>query len=548
MVQKRPEFSRWWVKIADFGISKQILEESDSGYYTTVGTLDYFAPEVLQYVAQDQLTYTNKVDIWCLGVVLFYVGSQGHVPFSTFDLMKYCEGRGAFNPKNFPIRMNDDGVSFLKALLQPQPDQRPTVTVALQHSWLTTTEETATSGNVSIASRSLYSTAPLELPTVQLPLDSDRTKPTIRPTPRSSIKTKRAAYDTAQKASTITSNTSRKLPSHDSHVILPPQTEKTRRRSSETSETSETSRGQREKEENSSTATSDETVPHQFESNPVTNKPAHSTRSKRPNESIELRKRFVDNDSELKHYGSNLNSQLRLAVRQGQLKTIQYLVDQGADPRVKGLHGETIMHIAAEHDQLKVIQWLEERGADIHSTGNLGRTLLYSAAFYDRLEMVKWLKEQGADVNARFQGSTPLHTAAGRGRFSMVKVLTKLGADIHAKNHARLTPIHQAAFGGHIEIVKWLRKRGAKVTEEQNFSGDTTLHIVARKGLLEIVQWLVMDEGFDINTKNAHGDTPLYAAMESGNLLLCNWLEKYGGQSRNGAEALDRLRMWFNTL
>lgn len=61
------------LKISDFGLSKLIATDSMK---TVCGTLLYVAPEIY-----DNKNYTNKVDIWSLGCVLFAMLS-GSVPFS----------------------------------------------------------------------------------------------------------------------------------------------------------------------------------------------------------------------------------------------------------------------------------------------------------------------------------------------------------------------------------------------------------------------------------------------------------------------------------
>nr|CAD7581186.1 unnamed protein product [Timema californicum] len=55
------------VKVTDFGISK--IEEGTE-LKTGLGTLYYVAPEILRTV-KGNTTYTNKVDLWSMGVVLF---------------------------------------------------------------------------------------------------------------------------------------------------------------------------------------------------------------------------------------------------------------------------------------------------------------------------------------------------------------------------------------------------------------------------------------------------------------------------------------------
>ena len=61
------------LKLADFGISKII---SDEMLTTHCGTPIYMAPEI--FAGSD---YDNKVDIWSIGVVMYYLLSGMH-PFN----------------------------------------------------------------------------------------------------------------------------------------------------------------------------------------------------------------------------------------------------------------------------------------------------------------------------------------------------------------------------------------------------------------------------------------------------------------------------------
>ncbi|XP_031624193.1 ovarian-specific serine/threonine-protein kinase Lok-like [Contarinia nasturtii] len=65
------------LKISDFGLSK--LVKNNSELRTLCGTPMYVAPEILE--TKGEGTYTEKVDIWSLGVVLFTMLS-GSLPFA----------------------------------------------------------------------------------------------------------------------------------------------------------------------------------------------------------------------------------------------------------------------------------------------------------------------------------------------------------------------------------------------------------------------------------------------------------------------------------
>lgn len=69
------------VKLIDFNIAKKIPEGDIIMMYTkSAGTLAFAAPERL---AED-CRYTEKVDMWAAGIVLFML-LTGHHPFNTTD-------------------------------------------------------------------------------------------------------------------------------------------------------------------------------------------------------------------------------------------------------------------------------------------------------------------------------------------------------------------------------------------------------------------------------------------------------------------------------
>ena len=141
VVQTSPN---WWIKIGDFGISKQI-ENSETNLRTFVGTQDYMAPEFFGYVDDEEIdeessAYTNAVDLWALGCIVYKLYTH-QVPFPSREgfmpLRRYSMG-----VRPFPVellRKNGAGiesVEFLTRLLEPRPGRRLTAQEALETAWL----------------------------------------------------------------------------------------------------------------------------------------------------------------------------------------------------------------------------------------------------------------------------------------------------------------------------------------------------------------------------------------------------------------------------
>ncbi|KFY05657.1 hypothetical protein V492_08376 [Pseudogymnoascus sp. VKM F-4246] len=128
---------QWWVKLADFGLSKRLTETT--AYHTKGGTQSYMAPEVLDYDVTDisGTEYTNAVDLWAVGCITFRLVT-GVVPFpSGKSLWKYCEDQSLF-PYGpcFDSGIKSSCFEFIKGLLETRPKKRPSASQALAHAWV----------------------------------------------------------------------------------------------------------------------------------------------------------------------------------------------------------------------------------------------------------------------------------------------------------------------------------------------------------------------------------------------------------------------------
>ena len=97
--------------------------------------------------------------------------------------------------------------------------------------------------------------------------------------------------------------------------------------------------------------------------------------------------------------------------------------------------GFSPLGLASFFGQLETVKFLVEQGADVKQpSGNDWKVQpLHSAVASRSLEIVTYLLEQGAEVNAQQQhGFTPLHAAAQNGDADMIKLLLEHQADINA--------------------------------------------------------------------------------------------------------------------
>lgn len=152
-----------WVKITDFGVSKR---EKDANLHTQLGTVGYLAPELLGLLPKEfgmGRSYTNAVDIWALGCIVHEIltseipfieapflndslfasllndSSQGPI-MQEMDmklLLDYSHGVIEFPTGSLQKSgVSEEGINFVKKLLEANPRSRMTASDGLKSPWL----------------------------------------------------------------------------------------------------------------------------------------------------------------------------------------------------------------------------------------------------------------------------------------------------------------------------------------------------------------------------------------------------------------------------
>ncbi|KAI3331674.1 kinase-like domain-containing protein [Xylariaceae sp. AK1471] len=128
----------WQIKLADFGISKDIELSSAQ---TKAGTDGYMAPEVAD--TNRKIPYTSAVDIWSLGAVTFCI-QTGKPPFQdNLAVGRYIDGKGTF-PFDPLLKFSGKLVVFIIQLMDVVSTRRPGVDEVLEHEWVKSRGEVST--------------------------------------------------------------------------------------------------------------------------------------------------------------------------------------------------------------------------------------------------------------------------------------------------------------------------------------------------------------------------------------------------------------------
>lgn len=112
------------VKISDFGHSKLVNDGYDTAR-TQVGTPRFWAPEVAE---RSGLSYDQRVDLWSLGVVLFFM-LEGRCPFDGVE--------EAFEvPFTDQSKTSKEARDLVKGLIRLRPHERLSLDECISHPWV----------------------------------------------------------------------------------------------------------------------------------------------------------------------------------------------------------------------------------------------------------------------------------------------------------------------------------------------------------------------------------------------------------------------------
>lgn len=103
------------IKVTDMGLAKVVIGKT----YTTCGTPDYFAPELILSSG-----HSHAVDWWTLGILIFEL-MVGHPPFEAQDPMQiYQKVMKGITKVGFPAKVKGTIEDLIKNLCKKEPSER----------------------------------------------------------------------------------------------------------------------------------------------------------------------------------------------------------------------------------------------------------------------------------------------------------------------------------------------------------------------------------------------------------------------------------------
>jgi len=194
------------------------------------------------------------------------------------------------------------------------------------------------------------------------------------------------------------------------------------------------------------------------------------------------------------------------------LAMVKYLLDQGADVKVRNSAGQTPLMFSTDRGRMDAARALIEKGADVNAVDNKGGFPLLLAACKGNSQLVALLAQRGANMKAALpDGQTPLLCAVQMGSADTVKTLLDSGADAGAKTTDRVTALYEATKMGQVDIAKLLLAAGADPRDGflpdsfKTMKGKTIALAVKKSKMLVVLGKFVKPASLDGYTLHADG-------------------------------------------
>lgn len=142
------------------------------------------------------------------------------------------------------------------------------------------------------------------------------------------------------------------------------------------------------------------------------------------------------------------------SARLGDTRQLVGLLNRGIDPNTVDASGNTLLILAAREGQLATVEALLQYRVRLDYRNLAGDSALMLAVLRGHDAVVEALLKAGAAVN--HEGWAPLHYAAFEGREAALEALIAKGADVNAPAPNQATALMLAARNGHVGVVRRL--------------------------------------------------------------------------------------------
>ncbi|XP_077991580.1 transient receptor potential cation channel subfamily A member 1-like [Glandiceps talaboti] len=189
----------------------------------------------------------------------------------------------------------------------------------------------------------------------------------------------------------------------------------------------------------------------------------------------------------------------------------------------KDIRGCTPLHYASREGNIKSLQGLLELGAKINAKNESKQSPLHFAARYGRFQTCRRLLDSSMGPHiindTDGEGMTALHLAAYNGQVKVVRYLMRKGALLHRDHNGR-TPLHLAAMGGYTNTMMLLLGTHAHLLDQVDDEGNTAIHLASKESHANAVTYLLNQEAQMITNKEQWGPLDFGIQMENKDVAM----------------------------
>lgn len=224
----------------------------------------------------------------------------------------------------------------------------------------------------------------------------------------------------------------------------------------------------------------------------------------------------------------NGNSPLIVAVKEGILPYVEFLVKQGGDPTSIEKYKGSPLTIAASLGYVSIVKYLLTTKESNEVTYASSQNPFFAAAKNGQKAVIQLLLDSGSIIDqADEYKNTPLMIAAEDRKAEVVRFLIEKGANINLANSNNETALFRAAKEGDAEIVKCLLECHAD-PDKTDAEGRTPLLIASLiTNSVDTVRYLIR-YGANINAKSKCGWNALIAATIGNHVDTLIYLLEHG--------------------
>jgi ankyrin repeat protein len=210
---------------------------------------------------------------------------------------------------------------------------------------------------------------------------------------------------------------------------------------------------------------------------------------------------------------NEIDQKLLQAASEGDLEGIEQALAQGADLEVRDAMDMTPLTLAVRDGQIHAVLYLLDQGAPVtHDTILVANMSVYAGPTLVKLLQLAQIRQVKPKTAGLPQADADLLQAAYEGNVEALTAAIKAGAKLGAADQQDTAALRWAARWGHQEAVEAILEAGADINQ-QSYTGWTALMEAVVAGHEEIAG-LLIERGIDVNALTFADASALYFAYE----------------------------------